>query len=220
MRTLALLLFSLTLTGCISFNSDVVVNDGETTGGITTINGDIQIGVASIVEGDAETVNGSIRLAASAQAGDVQTVNGKIEVGAEAVTKSVESVNGAVEIGERAKVNGNVETVNGRITVGSEAVVSGEVDAVNGQLLIRGAEVGSLSNINGGMVLETGTVVNGELRVRRARRSQNNEPVTIDIHDGVTVAGPLVFDRPVTLRVHEGATIGDVEGADPEFYSD
>lgn len=216
MKHLALVLLSLSLAGCISINSDAVVADGETSDGITTINGSIQIGVASIVQGDAETVNGSIRVAARARTEELQTVNGKVEIGAEAITHSVQSVNGAIEIGERVRVNGDVETVNGRITVGAEAVVIGEVNAVNGQLLIRGAEVGSLSNINGGMVLETDTVVNGELRVRR---SSNEEPVTIDIHDGVTVNGPLVFERPVTLRVHEGATLGEIEGAEPEYHS-
>jgi hypothetical protein len=220
MKQLLLILLSLALAGCISINSDVVVADGETSDGITTINGDVNIGVASIVDGDVETVNGNIRLASGAQAGDVEAVNGKIEIGAEAVTKSVEGVNGPIEIGERAKVNGDVETVNGRITVGAEAVVSGKVGAINGQLLIRGARVGSLDNINGGMVLVTDTVVDGELRVRRARRSSNEDPVTIDIHDGVTVVGPLVFERPVTLRVHRGATLGEIEGAEPEYYSD
>lgn len=219
MKYLALLL-SLALSGCISINSDVTVADGATSEGISAVNGSVQVGVDAIVEGDVETVNGNIRIAARARAEDVQTVNGKIEIGTGAMVQSIENMNGAIEIGEGANVNGDIETVNGRVTIGSGAVVGGAVEAINGQLLIRGAEVGSLSNINGGMVLEADTVVNGELRVRRAKLARNEESVTVHIHDGVTVAGPLVFERPVTLRVHEGATLGEIEGAEPEYYSD
>jgi DUF4097 and DUF4098 domain-containing protein YvlB len=219
MKHVLALLAALSLAGCISINSDVVVEDGQTSPSITTVNGSVTVGVGAIVDGDVSTVNGSIALADRSQAEDVTTVNGKIEVGAEAVTGSVETVNGSIQIGPRVAIDGAVETVNGRVTLGEDAVVTGEVSAVNGQLLLRGAEVGSLVNVNGGMILEAGSIVNGELRVRR-HRSGDDEPVVVEIHEDVTVAGPLVFERPVTLRVHERARIGDVEGAEPEYYDD
>lgn len=219
MKKFIALLFTLTLAGCISINSDVVVEDGQTSDSISTVNGSVDVGVRAIVDGDIGTVNGSVTMANRSQAGEVGTVNGKIELGEDVVCGSLETVNGAIQVGPRAAIDGNVETVNGRVTLGEGAVVSGEVSAVNGQLLLRGAEVGSLVNVNGGMVLEPGSIVNGELRVKRPRRG-DDEPVVVDIQADVTVAGPLVFEREVRLRVHESARIGSVEGAEPEYYND
>ncbi len=219
MKHVLALFAALSLAGCISINSDVIVEDGQTSDSITTVNGSVDIRTGAIVDGDISTVNGSVSLANRCKAGDISTVNGKIEVGSEAVTGSVETVNGAIQIGTRVAIDGSVETVNGRVTLGEDAVVTGTVSAVNGQLLVRGAEVGSLVNVNGGMILEAGSIVNGELRVRRPRGG-DEEPVVVEIHEDVTVAGPLVFERPVTLRVHERARIGEVEGAEPAYYND
>lgn len=219
MKHLLSLIAVLALAGCISINSDVVVADGEQVDGISSVNGSVRVGVASIVDGDISTVNGSVSTAERSQAGEIATVNGKLEIGPESVTKELETINGAIQIGGGALIDGDVGTVNGRITVGEGARVSGEVRAVNGQLLIQGAEVGSLLNVNGGMVLESGTVVNGALRVRKPRGS-DDDPVTVEIHDNVRVAGPLVFEREVTLRVHEGAELGRIEGAEPEYFND
>jgi len=219
MKHLLSLIAVLALVSCISINSDVVVPDGEEVDGISSVNGTVRIGVASIVNGDISTVNGSVFTAERSQAGEIETVNGKIEIGSESVTQGMETINGAIQIGEGALVDGDVGTVNGRVTVGDGARVSGEVRAVNGQLLVQGAEVGSLLNVNGGMVLESGTTVNGELRVRKPRGS-DGDPVTVEIHDNVRVVGPLVFERSVTLRVHEGAELGEIEGAEPEYFND
>ncbi|NKI36224.1 hypothetical protein HFP89_13725 [Wenzhouxiangella sp. XN79A] len=219
MKHVLTLLGALALAGCISINSDVVVEDGQTSNSISTVNGSVDVGIGAIVDGDISTVNGSIAMARGSQAGDVATVNGKIELGPDVVAGSVETVNGAIQIAGQAAISGDVETVNGRVTLGEDTVVEGRVAAVNGQLLLRGAEVGSLVNVNGGMVLEPGSVVNGELRVRKPRGG-DDEPVSIDIRSDVTVAGPLVFERPVTLRVHETARLGEIQGAEPEYYND
>lgn len=219
MKHLLALVGALALAGCISINSDVVVEDGQTSKSISSVNGSVRVGIGAVVEGDINTVNGSITMASRSQAADISTVNGKIQLADEVVSESLETVNGAIQVGEQASVDGGVETVNGRVTLGANTVVTGKVSASNGQLLIRGAEVGSLVNVNGGMVLEAGTIVNGELRVRKSR-SGDDDPVVIEIHDEVTVAGPLVFERPVRLRVHEGATLGEIEGAAPEYFSD
>ncbi len=219
MRRFFVVFAALALASCISINSDVVVPDGETVDGVSSVNGSVDVGVGSTVNGDISTVNGSISMDERAQAEDIETVNGKIEIGPETVARSLETVNGSIQVGERAAISGSIESVNGRITVGSEAVVAGTVGAVNGQLLIQGAEVGSLANVNGGMVLESGSIVNGELRVRKPRGS-DDDPVVVEIHSGVRVAGPLVFERPVTLRVHENAELGEIRGAEPEYFTD
>ncbi len=219
MKHLFALLAALALASCISINSDVVVPDGETVDEISSVNGSVRVGVASIVEGDITSVNGSVSTSERSQAGEIGTVNGKVEIGPESVTKDIDTVNGSIQIGARAMVDGDVGTVNGRITVSEGVRITGEVRAVNGQLLIQGAEVGSLVNVNGGMVLESGTVVNGELRVRKPRRS-DGDPATVEIRSDVRVAGPLVFERPITLRVHESAELGEIRGAEPEYFND
>lgn len=218
MKCVLSLIAVLALSGCISINSDVVVADGETVDGISSVNGSVQVGVASIVDGDISTVNGSVSTSERSQTGNIETVNGKLGIGPESITGDLMTFNGAIEVAERVIVEGDIQAVNGRVTIGQGTQVSGEVSAINEQLLIRGAEVASLNNVRGGMILESGTVVNGELRIRKPRRG-NPDPVTVEIHANVRVAGPLVFERETTLRVHEGAEIGKVEGAEPEYFN-
>lgn len=215
------LLAVLLLSGCFSINSDIEVGDGETVDrSLTTVNGSVRIGNESVVDGNAKTVNGSVSVGQSSIVGHVETVNGKVNIGAGAQVDTVETVNGSVEIGGEAQVAEFVETVNGRIVIGEAAVVDGEVSSVNGQIRLAGATVGSMKNVSGGMVLEAGSRVLGELRVVKPRGSSNDDPVTVEIHADCEVVGPLVFERPVNLRIHESATVGEIEGATPEYYSD
>lgn len=221
MKTFFLAVPALLLAGCIGVNKSITVADGEhLQRDLSTVNGSIRIGRDAVVEGDAETVNGSVELGPGCTAGAVETVNGKVKVGEGAKAASVEAVNGAIEIGPAAEIAGAVETVNGRITVGAGTVVAGAVEAVNGQIVLHGADVGRLANHSGGMVLEAGSRVRGELRVSKSRGFGNNKPVTVIIHADSRVAGPLVFERPVDLRIHETAKVGEIVGAEPTWFSD
>ena len=221
MRTAAIsLLTALLLSGCVSVNSDIEVGDGQTVdGSLNTINGSVSVGTESVVDGNAKTVNGSISVGPRTVIGDIETVNGKVTLGAGATSESIEAINGSVEIGEDAEVSGRVETVNGRVLVGRNAVVDGLVESVNGQIRLQGATVGSLKNVRGGMVLEAGSRVLGELRVVRSRSGEGSDSVLVEIHADSEVAGPLVFERPVRLRIHESAEVGEIQGAEPEYFS-
>jgi DUF4097 and DUF4098 domain-containing protein YvlB len=214
------LLAVLFLGGCFSINSDISVGDGETVDrSLNTVNGAVVVGTDSTVDGNAKTVNGSVSIGQGSSVRHVETVNGKISLGAGASANSIEGVNGNIEIGADAEVAGDVETVNGRVLVGEDAVVDGLVAAVNGQIRLEGATVGALENFSGGMVLAEGSRVLGELRVRKPRGSDADEPVLVEIHADCEVAGPLVFERPVQLRIHESARVGEIRGAEPEYFS-
>jgi len=34
------------------------------------------------------------------------------------------------------------------------------------------------------------------------------------------VIGPLIFEREVQLRIHESASVGEIRGAQPQYFSD
>ncbi len=214
------LLAALLLGGCFSINSDIEVGDGQSVdGSLNTINGQVSVGSESVVDGNAKTVNGSISIGARSIVEHIETVNGKITLGAGAQADSIEAVNGSVEIGEKAQVGGVVETVNGRVLVGRDAVVEGLIESINGQIRLSGATAGALRNVRGGMVLEAGSRVLGELRVVKGSNGESDDSVLVEIYADCEVAGPLVFERPVRLRIHESATVGAIQGAEPEYFS-
>src|SRR6056297_2888685 len=172
-------------------------------GGCFGINSDIEIGDGTSVDRGLGTVNGSVTI------GNDSSVDG-----------DVESVNGSISIGEEARIEGSVEIVNGLVVLRAGSVVDQDVSSVNGQIRLEGATAGSVKNNNGGIVLERGSRVLGELRVEKSRFAKANEPVTVIIHADCEVTGPLVFERPVKLQIHESATVGEIQGAEPEYFSD
>ena len=211
---------ALILGGCLSVNSDIEIPDSETADrSLNTVNGSVRVGSQSTVEGDINTVNGSVTVGANSVVGEVQTVNGKIELNDGVRANSVEAVNGSVELSERVEVENQVETVNGRVVIGGDSIIGGRVESVNGQIRLIGATAGSLRNHRGGMVLEAGSRVLGELRVTKAGARERNDPVLVEIHADCKVVGPLVFERPVRLRIHQTAEVGEIQGADPEYFS-
>ncbi len=212
----------LLLGGCFGMNSDIDVASGTNVDrGLGTVNGSVQIGSDSSVNGDVESVNGSIDVGANTSvAGHVTTVNGKITFGAGASAENIEAVNGSVDIGEDARIDGNVGIVNGLVVLQAGGTVGGELASVNGPIRIEGGTAGSVKNHNGGIVLEKGSRVLGELRVEKSRFGKADKPVTVIIHADCEVGGPLVFERPVNLQIHESATVGEIQGAEPEYFND
>lgn len=219
MRMLSVLsLSALILGGCFSVNSDIEVAAGEhVKRPLSTVNGSVRIGDAAIVERSTTTVNGGIQIGAGAAMASVETVNGKIVLGHEAQAESLGTVNGAIQIEADARVADDVKAVNGRIVMEAGAEVGGKVKSVNGQIWLKGARAGALENVSGGMVIESASVVSGELRVRKSRDGKD-APVTVIIHAGARVDGPLIFERDVNLQVHENAVIGLIEGTEPHYF--
>ena len=211
---------ALVLGGCFSVNDNIEIGDGVSVErSLNTVNGRVTVGRDTTVKGNVRTVNGAVEIGADSVVGEVQTVNGKVEFGDSVRADSVEAVNGSVEFGEGVEVDDQVETVNGRVVIGRDSVVGGRVESVNGQIRLVGATVGSLRNRRGGMLLEAGSRVLGELRVTKGGARERNDPVLVEIHADCEVVGPLVFERPVRLRIHESAEIGEIQGAEPEYFS-
>lgn len=195
-------------------NKDIDVAPGSESGGESTVNGSIAVGREAVVDGDLETVNGSIRIDEQAQVRDAETVNGDIRLGPGATAESVHSVNGAITVGRDATLD-DIDVVNGRIQVDAGARVASDVSNVNGEISIAGAEIGGdLDTVNGDVTLSDGTHVAGNLTVHKPRGfdfGRGDEPKIV-IGPGVRVDGAIVLERKVELYVSDDAAIGEVRG--------
>lgn len=203
----------------------------------------VVLGASAHAAEDISKVNGSVKVEPGQQVGDVDTVNGSVTIGAGARARDVGTVNGSVRIEDKAVVAGAVETVNGSVTVGAEAEVQKGIDAVNGSLTLRkDAKVaGGLENVNGAMLLEGAQVdggietVNGDIRLATGSRlaggihvnehkpswwkGKDSRNPRITIEQGVTVEGPLHFEREVDLYVAPGVSLPPVEGVQPQRFT-
>jgi hypothetical protein len=124
--------------GCdVSVNRSVHVRDGESSHGLSSVNGSIHVGSRCRIDGGSHTVNGSIEVGDDSQVQTLETVNGRIRLGANVVVDgNAKTVNGAIECGGGSKIHGRVGTVNGRIEM-SNTEVDEEVSTVNGDVLLR-----------------------------------------------------------------------------------
>lgn len=159
-----------------------------------------------------------------AEVGEIDTVNGSVSLDTGARVASASTVNGRIEIGPSARVAGDVEAVNGSISIEAGAEVGGKVGNVNGSIRIAGARVaGDLRTTSGNVTLTDAARIDGGLTVSKPRGwtwSWGKPQVPrIVVGPGVTIAGPLVFEREVELYVHETATVGEIGGASPVRYS-
>ena len=167
--------------------------------------------------GDITSVNKSIRIDASESVGDVESVNGSIRVGDSAVVTSITSVNGSIDIGEDAQIEDNIEAVNGAVEMARGSEAGGSIETVNGTIKLYEANVGGhVQSYNGGIRLLDGTVIGGDVVVRKPKgySSSKRKPVKVEIGENVKVLGDLIFEHPVELRLHDSAKVGEVIGED------
>ena len=199
-------------------------------------NGDVTAG-----QGDAQTVNGSVRVPAGQHSGAVGTVNGSVDIGDNASVRAARVVNGPIEMGAHASAE-SLTAVNGAIEVASGGQISGAIKSVNGAVSLSGADVtGSVTNVNGHIVLTDAHVggglrtITGDIDVKGNSRVEGGilveKPVTsffntdsarkprIVIGPGAVVQGNLKFEHEVELYVSDKATIGPVEGAKAIMFS-
>lgn len=238
LRVVFIVAFSALTLACTAVNQGIQIADGQVVDGdLSTVNGAIQIGADCEVNGRIANVNGSISVGPNSRVGPIRNVNGAITVSDGAQAGQTETVNGALRLAENVTIDGTASTVNGAITVGSGTVIMGDVSTVNGRLamqpesraggrastvnggiLLDQAVAASLQTTNGSIELRNGTVIEGELRVREPGRTGRDVP-TIVIGENVRVAGPLQFDRQVELFIHESAEVGQIQGAEPRYFS-
>lgn len=188
--------------------------------GISKVNGGITVDAGETV-GNLSTVNGGIRINANAVAGKVNTVNGAIRMDEGARAGSLDSVNGSIRLAEKSTLTGDISGVNGAITLAPQARVDGDVDNVSGTITLDAAQIGgSLSTVNGPVLIGSGSVVEGGLTVNKSNGiSLGSKPPRIVIGPDAEVRGDLVFERDVELYVHDTARIGRVEGATAQRFS-
>jgi DUF4097 and DUF4098 domain-containing protein YvlB len=177
---------------------------------------------------EVSTVNGSVTIEDSARANAVETVNGSVRIGARASVGSAESVNGDVTVEDGAEIRGNVETVNGSVELRPGSRVGGAVTNVNGDMVLEGATVAKgLSTVNADILLRDGTRIAGGIRVEDNNngdggwlgRHKDRRNPRITVEQGVTVEGPLRFEREVDLYLAPGVTLPDVQGVEPRRYA-
>lgn len=205
------------VSGCeFSANEDIdVPADAAYSGDGMTMNGDVTIGRnADASDSNFRTMNGRITIKDGARVSDCATVNGPVNVGEGAEAGDLKTVNGDLDLGRDARVKGSIKLVNGSVRLNKGSSVSGDIGTVNGRIELVTAEVGGdLSNVNGGMLVTAGSLVQGGIRIRDADGDPMGEPPRIVIGPDSEVRGKLQFERDVELFVHETAHIGPVSGA-------
>ena len=210
------------LTVLFAFAAVVLGASAHAAENISKVNGSVKVEPGQQV-GDVDTVNGSVTIGAGARAGDVETVNGSLKSEDKAVSGSAETVNGSITVGAEAEVQKGVEAVNGSLTLRKDAKVAGGLENVNGSMLVEGARVdGGIETVNGDIRLATGSQVTGGSHVQEHKswwKGKNSRNPRITIEQGVTVEGPLHFEREVELYVAPGVTLPPVEGVQPQRFT-
>jgi len=215
-----LLLTAVVLGGCDgSPNGDVTAGQGDA----TTVNGSVRV-PAGTHSGAVGTVNGAVTIGENASVTSAKVVNGPVELSANASAGSVKAVNGAIELGSGAKVTGEITSVNGAVTLASGADVTGQVTNVNGHISMTDAHVGGgLRTVTGDIDVKGSSRLEGGILVEKAVSSFFNTGSShkprIVIGPGAVVQGDLKFERDVDLYVSDKATIGPVQGAKAIAFS-
>jgi DUF4097 and DUF4098 domain-containing protein YvlB len=207
-----------------------------------SVNKSLTVGSGTQVK-DVETVNGSIEVESKSSAAEVETVNGSIDVGDDVSVESLATVNGSIRAGSGLKVSADVETVNGRIEIGAGAAIQGSVSTVNGRVQLQQSSVArNVETVNGGLSLDNariggnvelvngradlreGTIVAGDLIVRKPKGNwgwgKKSKPPVVVIGAGSEVGGRVIIENEeAKVYVHESARVGAVEGVQATRYS-
>ncbi|MEO6799743.1 MAG: hypothetical protein ABI178_07395 [Rhodanobacter sp.] len=188
---------------------------------VNGVNGSVDVPAGSSVS-DASTVNGSVRLEAHAKADKATTVNGSIHLDGGAQAGLANTVNGGITLARDARISGDASTVNGALSLAAGSAVNGALSNVNGSIGIDGAHVGDgITTVNGDIRISGNAVVDGGIKVESSiGKGKDNEFFGIHIggksdrvpqiviNAGVTVNGPLTFERPVKLYISDQAKVG------------
>lgn len=197
-------------------NKSIRVDDGQQSGGQSTVNGSITIGRDATIDGTVETVNGTIRVGENSRIERAETVNGSVRLADGVTATGIESVNGSIGLGGNVVVEGEVAVVNGKIEIGRGSRVAEDVSNVNGEIEVSGAEIGGdLTTVNGDVYLKDETVIVGDLVIEEPDNlfgdTFRRKPKVV-IGPGVAVQGDVRLEREVELYISDSASVGGVEG--------
>ena len=133
------------------------------------------------------------------------------------VAHDVETVNGRIEIGAGSAIQGSVSTVNGRVRL-EQTSVAKDVETVNGGLDFSNSRIGgNVELVNGRAEILDGTIVAGDLIVRKPKRNWSwggkSKPPVVIIGAGSEVVGRILIENDETkVYVNQTARVGAVEG--------
>lgn len=203
-------------------NKSITVADNTEVKDIDSVNGAIRVGNGATVR-SAETVNGSIRFGVNARTGSAETVNGRIEAGAGFVADgNLETVNGSINLGSGAVVSGSIESVNGSIDL-DQATVGKDLRLVNGSIETRATRIGGdVTTVNGSVELLAGTIVDGDLIVKKSKGmnswwGNSKKGPTLVIGANSEIRGTIRVENEYTkLFVDPSAKVGRIEGVEPQ----
>ncbi len=214
------LVFACALAASCGVNSSIVIADGESADGGSTVNGSVRIGSGCTVSGNCRTVNGRVTVGRGSSVGGLATVNGSITIADEvSAANDVRTVNGSLVLGSGISVEGGLETVNGSVECGPGVVTEG-ISTVNGGISIDGTRVGgALTTTNGSVSLTGGARVAGDVIIKgKDRPGARKKTVEIVIADGSVVEGGVVVrdaDRQVKVILVRGGTVrGEIKNAE------
>lgn len=198
-------------------NKSVNITAGTESNGASSVNGSVTVGAGAIVDGDVETVNGTVSIDDNATIRDAETVNGVIRVGSDVKADNLSTVNGAIRVDENSVIDGHIEAVNGSIELAKGSTVSRHVSNVNGEIDIVGSEIGGdLSTVSGDIWLGEGTAIRGDVIVQKPGGtnwfSKNNREPKVVIGPGSQVDGDIRLERVVKLYISNTAIVGGVRG--------
>jgi hypothetical protein len=184
-----------------------------------TVNRSIALGDGKTVRFSHHTVNGSITIGSDCDVrATCESVNGAIIVGPDSRVRTLQAVNGLIDLRERVMVHGNVNSVNGSIRCSPGVKVERGVSSFNGKVELAGTTVArDIKTHNAAVALLRGSIVEGDIVVRRSRDSDSRRRVEIRVTDGSLIQGDVVVQDPdadVAVRLSNGGTVqGRIEGA-------
>lgn len=166
------------------------------------------------------SVNGGIHLAQGSRADLVRSVNGGVRTEDSARVRELQLVNGRLRGGPNLRVSGPVRLTNGGASLQPGSHVEGSLTSVNARVELNHTRLdGPYLGSNGDLHTGAGSHLQSGIHYRAVAeedRKRNTPEITIGA--GSHVAGTLRFDRPVKLRVHRSAHIGEVIGAEVEWF--
>lgn len=214
----ASLAFLFALPACAgSVNKSIKIDDGEETGGQTSVNGSISVGTDATVNGGVKTVNGKIRIDDRSSIRNATTVNGSIRLGDGVTAREITTVNGSITAGRNCEIDGGIEAVNGSVELGEGSVVADNVENVNGGMEFSKSVIGGdVKTVNGDVELANASVIKGDLVVEEpsgwGSSNKKRRNPRIIIGPGSRVEGDIELEREVDLFISETAEVGGVKG--------
>lgn len=185
--------------GC-SISSDLVVADGESSGSLHTVDGNINVGERSEIS-------------------VAKTVDGDISIGLQSRTRNLATVDGNITIAEGVSVRGSVKTVDGNIRIAADSEVTGDLRTVDGDIELSNCLVkGDVRIVAGSVTLENAEV-QGTIEVF-GKIGGSEDTTSIEIGEQSKVGEIEVSkDRDqVVLRIHRSAQVGEIRGVEPQYF--